>query len=477
MNSTKTNSSVMKNIFYLLLALLLTIGVYFIIHNATWLVGDDSACISHTSWGKCFSLSDYTIPETGRFYPMAFMLYDVLPFLGLSSVHAHFGLHAISMIIMVLSLCVICRLSMSSCKLSFWDYIALFAIGAIGMVRPYRYFLTTEYSLWVDYLLVIVWTLCTYFVHEKQSITAAFCGFISIAYFCFCLEVNPVLPCCYGIVGCLMWKKSSLLERNYYLSMLLTTIVYFVLYFVLIYMNIGDEIYDASHGENLPIFEVAVRMFYAQKIYWIGLIILIVKAYQIFNKKASLEWWDNLLLTGFAYYLGCVVIHLHHTVYYWTAALCMIPSMIHYLHKWKGEKWTVVIVFILAAIMCRRFPQIVKENQSHRLKSIELQQLFVNEIKKDKNVYYFAPEVLEVNNNHYAWRKQKRECLPIYIGNAIDNHQFTLNVISEFSHKPGIYILPYENNELKPYSNDEIITAGSILFQGGYGNLTIVDIQ
>lgn len=466
-----------KCIFYVFMVAMLAVGAYFIVHNAIWLVGDDSACISHTGWGNYYSLSDYIIPETGRFYPLAFMLYDVLLLLGLSSVTAHFYLHAIVMVLMVITICVICRFSLFSKNLSIWDYISLLAIGAICIARPYRYFLTTEWSIWIDYFTIVLWIFCTYFVHEKQSVTAAIGGFFAITYFSYCLEVNSAIPFCYGVIGLLMWKKSTRLEKGYYMSMIATAIIYLILYYILVYANLGDDIYDASHGENLPIWMVAFKVIFAQKIAWLAIVILCIKAWGMYHHKDSIEWWDNLMIAGFAYFFGCIIMHLHHTVYYWTAVLCMLPAVVYYLHKWLGDKWMMVIMLSLALVMCRRFPQVVNKNQSDRQKSIELRKVFVDQIQQGKDVYYYTPITSNTNNNEYEWRLQKQYCLPAYIGDAINNHQYTFSTITEFENYSGIYILPCENEKLKPGANDVIIEAGKMIFKGGYGNLTLLEID
>ncbi len=184
------------------------------------------------------------------------------------------------------------------------------------------------------------------------------------------------------------------------------------------------------------------------------------------------------MIAGFAYFFGCVVMHLHHTVYYWTAVLCILPAVVYYLHKWIGDKWTMVILIALVFIMCRRFPHVVKENQSDRIKSWELRQVFIDKIKVEgRNVYYYVPVAADVNNNEYEWRNQKHDCLPAYIGDAINNHQYTFTAITKFENLPGIYILPCENEKLVPGENDVIIEAGNIVFKGGYGNLTLVEID
>ena len=464
--------------FYVLFAALIATGMFFIVHNATWLVGDDSACITRTGWGIPYSLSDYTIPETGRFYPLAFIMYNILPMLGLSSVTAHFTLHAIVFALMLLCMCWVCRKSMSGEKTSAWMYVTLLAIAAICFARSYRYFLTTEWSLWVDYFLVVVWALCTYYVHEKQSIAAAIVGFGAITYFCYCLEVNSALPFSYGVLGLVLClKKSTKLERGYYASMIATALFYFVLYFLLIYLHLGDDIYDASHGENIPLLVIAAKMFFAQKIFWVGIVLLSAKLWMIWKKNADFEWWDNLILAGFAYYAGCVVMHLHHTVYFWTAALCMIPAVVHYLHQWIGDKWTMVIMLVLTGIMCRKLPHVIKENQSDRRASVELQQIFVNEIKAGKQIYYYMPYAADDGSNPYEHRLQKYQCLPAYIGDAIGNHEYRIDAVESFSGAPGIYVLPEENEKLFPGYNDKIVSAGSTIFKGGYGNLTLVEVK
>ena len=467
-----------KGVFYSLLFVMIFTGVFFIIHNATWLVGDDSACITHTGWGNPYSLSDSTIPETGRFYPLAFVMYNILPILGLSSVSAHFTLHSIIFCLMLLCICWVCWKSIDKPDTLGWIYMTLLAVTAICFARSYRYFLSTEWSLWVDYFLIVIWTLSTYYVHKKQSTLAAIIGFISITYFCYCLEVNSAIPFSYGFLGLVLLRKNSTrLEKTYYVSMIITAALYFVFYYFLIYLNLGDKIYDSSHGVQMSIFEIAVRMFYAQKIFWVGIILLALKILKIFKRQASFDWWDILILSGFAYYVGCVAMHLHHTVYHWTAALCMLPAVIHYLSEWLGSKWSAIIMLVLALIMCHRLPRVIMDNQSDRIASIKLQEILKSEIQEGKDIFYFAPYVEDDGSNPYEHRQQKMYCLPSYIGNAINNHEYKLKTITEFTLSRGIYILPEENECLIPGANDLVINAGQVIFKGGYGNLTLVMVK
>ena len=62
------------------LACLLAVCVFFQIHNAQWLMGDEAIVFSHTGVGKAFSFRGFEgmITSYGRLYPFAYTFYNVL---------------------------------------------------------------------------------------------------------------------------------------------------------------------------------------------------------------------------------------------------------------------------------------------------------------------------------------------------------------------------------------------------------------
>lgn len=468
----------LSNVFvYCYTILIILIGAFFLIHNAEFLNGDDCAVASHTASGIRFSLKDYTIPETGRFYPMAFILYNILVDIGCISIESHFVLHAIIFALSIFLFVTICKKSLRIDGIGTWAlFLLCAAMGTIMFSRIYQYFVTTRYSLWIDYFLLVLWLNLTFCVHTKQSVTSAFLGFFVISYFSYCLEVNFVLPLCYGLSFLLFSKgKSTNLEKTYSLLMIMTSLLYLILYYLFIYSHMGPDLYDASHGSTDNIIVNAIKMFIAQKFLWLALIVLVYKLYLIINKKSEFEWWDSLLLAGFGYFLGCCLMHLNHTVYFWTASICVAPAILHYLQQYMGDKLTALTFVILAIIMCRRIPMVITDYNNERISAKELWGVVEEKYKGNKTFYFYAPLSSDTISNNYVWRELCEPRLRALIAYKVQDKSFRFKREEQFDGSTGCWILPHENELLVPESNIKISSKGEILYSGN--GVSIVDIN
>ena len=93
------NTKLIKGCFYGIVAILTGILAFLIIYNAGWIIGDDAIVIRHTGWGHFFNPADTVTPSAGRFYPLAYVIYNILPIFQLYSVNAHFALHTLVFIL------------------------------------------------------------------------------------------------------------------------------------------------------------------------------------------------------------------------------------------------------------------------------------------------------------------------------------------------------------------------------------------
>jgi len=436
------NTNLIKSFFYFGMTCIILLCAFFILHNAEWLIGDDSIACSHTGWGIPFELKDFTIPYTSRFYPMAYMMYNVLVWLGSYSITAHFALHAVVFVLLMIAFTFLSRLTLTKEKLTSWDYLAIFASSVIILSRVYGSFITTRYTLWVDFFMLIIWLLCTYFVHEKKNTWAALLGILAMNYYVYCLEVNFTLPLCYAVCGLIFsWKQLSKVEKSYLFSMLLTALVYLGLYYILVYSQRGDAMYDASHGSEDTIFVNALKMFYAQKILLVALILVGVRVFMVLKKKQQYLWYDTLLLSGFGLYLGCCVLHLNHTIYYYMSLICVFPAVLHYLREYINPKWTSAVMVVLALIMCRKLPSHIQESAKERVDATQVWNLLKEKYAEGADFYYYSPYSDMVETNDYVWRDQYEEAIERILRYKVNNQQLKLNHVETFTPTSGILLI------------------------------------
>lgn len=471
------NERVIKNFLYGIGATLIGILAFFIIYNAGWLIGDDAIVIQHTGWGHFFDPADTVTPSAGRFYPLAYVIYNVLPIFQLYSVNAHFALHTL-VFILFSSVSFWAAYKAIDAKQPTWqDYVLVLSAGLVCIARAYCNFLDAYSTIWVDYTLVMIWALCSYYVHKSQSLTAMIVGLLSVTWLTYCLETNFVFPLAYGIIGLLfMWKNSTKLEKAYHWSLVGVGVIFLLLYFFICFLHI-EEAYDGAHGQDVTIFGNAIKMFIAQKVLWIVLILVCWRAYRILVKKEELEFWDTMLLTGCAYCCGCAVMKLNWVLYYSLASLFMVPAIVHYLQKYLGSKWAWIVMLALALFTFRKVPNYIKTNQQSRTETTETMAMLSSEYKDGNALFWYAPE----DDREWCYTLELRawlhSCWETLFGREVGDEHYRLQKIETFDNLSGIYLLPCENNSLFPNSNEVVISNGEVLKNGGNESVTIVKIK
>ena len=471
------NTKLVKVFFYGLSVLLTGTLAFFIIYNAGWIIGDDAIVISHTGWGHFFSPADTVIPSAGRFFPLAYIIYNILPIFKLYSVNAHFALHTLTFILFCVVSLWACYKAIDTKKLAWQDAVLVLSAAVVCIARAYCNFLDAYSTIWVDYTLVMMWALCCYYVHAKQSKVAVIVGILSVAYLTFCLETNFVFPLSYGILGLIFtWKKSTKLEKTYLCSLVSVGVVFLLLYFFICFLHI-EQAYDGSHGQEITIIGNAIKMFIAQKVLWIVLILICWRAYRMIVKKEEYEFWDTILLTGCAYCCGCAVMKLNWVLYYSLASIFMIPAIVYYLRKYIDTKLAWIIMFALALFMFRKVPKYINTNQKDRKGSAETIEILINQYKAGEQLYWYAPE----DNREWCFDLEQRAWLYAALETQFawqaKEEYFILPAVNTFEGQIGTYILPCENNKLFPNINHTIISAGVVLKDGDLRSFTIVKVQ
>lgn len=471
------NTTLFKSLFYGFSAVVIGVLAFFIVYNAGWITGDDAIVIEHTGWGHFFNPADTIEPAAGRFFPFAYIIYNILPFLQLYSVNAHFGLHALTFIIFSVVSIWVAYKAIDTKQFVWQDFVLVLSAAIVCIARAYCNFLDAFSTIWVDYTLVMIWVLCCYYVHRHQSLVAMVVGLLSVTWLTYCLETNFVFPLSYGIIGLLFtWNKSTRMEKAYLWGLVATGLLFLVLYFFICFLHI-ENAYDGSHGQEITIIGNAIKMFIAQKVLWVVLLLVCWRAYCIFAKKESFEFWDTILLTGCAYCCGCAIMKLNWVLYYSLASLFMVPAIVHYLHKYMGPKWAWIVMLALALFTFRKVPGYISQNQNDRKGTDEMINILVKQYRNGDNLYWYAPE----DDREWCFDLEQRSwlhsCLEKLFAWEIDQEYYKLQEIKTFDGLSGTYILPCENNKLFPDINDTIISAGEMLKNGDLRSFTIVKVQ
>ena len=439
--------------FYSVMTILIAVLTYFIFANAEWLIGDDAIEVEHTGWGHPFRLGDMVSPAIGRFYPLAYFAYNIVWLFGGRSPLAHFSVMAVFFVLMVGAIFFIVEKAVEQKGSIIWRYIAVFAIAAICIQRAYSAFLYVFSTAWFAYALIVFFAVCCYLVHTKQSISAAIIGFLIATFTCYCGEECFVIFLSYGVIGLIFqWRTSSKLEKGFLWSLIATTLIFLILYYFICFIHI-ETAYDGAHGSDVTLLGNAFKMFIAQKVLWLGVVVLLWRMYCVFIKKESYEFWDTMIVAGFGFVCGCFILKLNWVLYYNIASLFMMPALGHYVYKYLDERLASIILIILAAFMCRTIPKYIIRNQKERKGSTIMWQTFKEHYQEGRELYWFAPE----NNNHDEWDWVLRDWLyhstQTLAGWYVGEEDLCIEEITSFQHKPGIYFIPKQNDTLFPSEN------------------------
>lgn len=472
------NEKLTRWVFYFCAISVVVTLVFFILYKAEWLIGDDAIIIKQTAWGHRIDPANTVWPSSGRFFPLAYIVFNVIWLFGLTSVNAHFILVALffissSILIMILG-------SKSIFGENFiLRYITVFAYLMICIQRIYSNYLDLYSTFWFDYFLVILFGVCCCYVHSKQSFVYSLLGFCSVTILCYCIEVGFIIPIIYGSAGLLFsWRKISKIEKMYLWSLVGTALVFLIIYFVKIFPYI-ETAYSGDHGENLSFVENALKQLMAQKVLLLGLIIFCVRFYRICYRKEEYEFWDSIILAGFGYCLGCAVLKLNWVLYYSLASIFILPAIANYLVKYIGNKWAAIVLVCLAVFMCRKMPQVVKDNQQARINTSTLMNIISQEYSDGKTFYYYEPSDNRPWCFDLEFRQFIKSSLQTQIGWQVKNEDFKFVSAESFSGLHGIYILPIENDKLFPGKNDSIASRGHIIWSINEDTrlITVVDIE
>lgn len=367
--NNKNQSTFIKIAFWTVLTVITMVGAFFIVYNAQWLIGDDYELIRHTGSGVPFLPSGTVKPHIGRFFPTAYLIYDVLLLFnhggGYLSPAAHYLIHAICFVIFVAAVTMM-SFQILKCQSVFYRYFISLCFVVFNIELAYPYFLQCASTIWLNYTMVVLIVVFCYYFKYKQKWIYAICALFCVNYYCYELESNFVLPLAMGVLPLLLMRKNlSRRERVFHWLMIGSALLYLLLYAVLILPNV-EKAYDGSHGAELGIVGNAITMLREQKMLLFVAVVIIVRAVDMIKNKKEFMFFDNLLFTAAACCCGCFVLRLNWGLYYVGAVLLSMSAILYFSIHYLKERWSGMVFAFLVIMSARGVRLEVKHNQRHR---------------------------------------------------------------------------------------------------------------
>ena len=424
---------------------------FWIVFNAQWLIGDDAIIMSHTGSGIPFSPSGTLFPEKGRFFPFAYLIYDLLlPFThGYLSAATHYWIHLILYVVFCAAMAIL-FVSIFKLQKPVWRYsISLLASFVIAF-RIYPDYLNCFSTIWCSYSLLGVFLLFSWLFLKYHKNVYAIVALVIINYVIYCLECEFVIPLTLGVCGILFLRKKDPKSQWFYWVMSVSGLLYLIIYGIMVIPHI-ESIYDGAHGTGESFWGNAIHQIIGNKIIILAIIVAIIRCYDILKNRDEYTFFDSLLIAAAGYCCACFILRLNWTMYYNLAAVLAIPSIVYYCYYYFKLPVTLAILIAFLALYGYKLPRTVKYNQAKRTEVVTEMDKLVCGYRDGKALIWFAPEA------EYNWdvelRSWREECLREYIQWMTKDPSFGFVVAREYSNeKSGIWLEADENVALFPDS-------------------------
>ncbi|MBR1481308.1 MAG: hypothetical protein IJ609_05225 [Paludibacteraceae bacterium] len=451
MNTTCNQQKVSAITFWSLLVALLGVLGYFMVHNAWWLGGDEAIVISHTGMGIPFLPTGFpdAISSYGRLYPFAYNLYDVLLLFGSGyfSPEAHYILQAIALAVFSVALaCVGLRILKSVPAI--WRYSTVFCFTVICVCRVYTEFITCYTGMWIVFMFLPIFLYCAIRFDETEHWGYGIVALLVINYICYCYENICVIPVALGACSLMFnYKHLDKNKKTFNWLLVASGLLFLGLYAILVLPQATN--FYGHHSDN-SLLKNALKIFIAQKIYWLALIALIYRAVLIIRKKTAYSFFDSLLLTSFAYFVGTAMLKLDFTYYYNIGSLIALTAILYYCREYMSSAWIFVLMFVLMVFYGRKMPSAIKQNQSCRIGVRDGVTWLANQ-SDSTSIYWFTPEYEDPMHPLVDLRSCHKYSLKTMMQWYLQDNDVEVTDCTQFDASlKGIWLFPGENDKLFP---------------------------
>lgn len=446
----------------------ISICMFFMVHNAHWLISDEAIVISHTGMGRPFSFLglDGMIESYGRFYPFAYTLYNVLLLFYDSyiPVAAHYILQAIALLLFALSFFALFLLILKE-DISGWKYGSVLCLVMVCVARVFPVFITCFTGVWIVFMCIPLFllTLCKFDVTEHWGWGIS--ALIVVNYVIYCYETVFVISLSIGACSLIFnYRNLSLNKRVFNWLLIASGLLFLVLYAIFVLPN-ATEYY---HHQTDSFWSNAFQMFIAHKIYWIALAVLLIRVTLLVGHKSRYALYDSILLASFAYFIGAAVLKLDYTYYYNIGELVALVSIVFFLNDWIGSRWLCVVALLLAVFYCRKMPSQIIHNQESRVNTFKSVSVLAEYCKQGDLLYWYAPKYNDPSAFLVEERGTQRIRLEVYLSWLLQNEVLIVERDKFSRDDSGIWLFPRENRSLFPKDDTEndllnlVFNAGNI---------------
>lgn len=404
----------LRIVFWSIAAIIVAICSFFIIHNAAWLLGDDTQTLIYTGWDKPI-FGFFVTPAVGRFFPLDYTIYDILClfYSGRIPPSAHYFIHVICFVGFVLCISLVSMHILKEEK-AIWKYgISLFVVILV-IGRTYANFSQCWTGIWTIFTFLSIYLLFSIRFIDNGKWKYAIIAFIAISYILYYYETVFIIPVTTGCASLILnYYKTTKKEKCYYAMLISSGVIFLLLYAILVLPKV--ETFYGHHSE-MSIFQNGIRMLFAQKIMWLVIMLIFIRGihYVIKPKEYHFSFYDSLLLSSVAYFTGCVILGLDYTLYYTPSVIIGIPAIIFFSKRYFRIELVFILFVALGLFYGRKIPTDIISTDKARTTTYNGIKKLISEIESEDeygNVYFYEPE----NNELKDWELDVRSIRRYYL--------------------------------------------------------------
>ena len=375
MKKSITASKVISALLVCLLIAVLGVYVFYILHNAEWLIGDDAFMLRRTAFGMPFSISESIQPAVGFFRPFDY-LHENLVLLFHPGMHDAFEHYIINAGSFVLCMSALTSVLWMTVKPKDVTGIAIVVFGVIlaasRLIGIYINIFGPIFGVYTWHMLALFF-LCLFLRNEK--IWAMVLSLLCWTYSMLIYENVCVVLGCMGFFPLVFaFKRLTRKQLAYCFSLVGLAISFLLAYYLVIFRPTNGEMYyDPAHHTDIGMLANAIKVLKGQKFIWLAALVWIWRQIRILGKKATYHiLYDTLLWAAGGSVAGAVILRLNWTMYYYDAIILSLPAVVYFILN-SNEKYGKYLALCLMAIFALwhsyKVPKTISNNQNVRVKT------------------------------------------------------------------------------------------------------------
>jgi len=444
----KTRSRLDISLLFLLIALIgfLAICVFYLVHNAHWMVGDEAIVIFHTGMGKAFSPLgfDGMVTSYGRLYPLAYSLYNVLLlfYKGYVPPSAIYTLHGIALVILSVAFLILALRILRDIARP-WQCATAFFFVVICVFRVYTEFITCYTGVWIVYLFLPIFLLFSCRFMENEKWVDGIIALLAINYINYCYETVFTIPLAIGMCSLIFNYKKMTPKKRLFSWLLTGSGILFLLIYAVVVLPNAHSFYQ--HYGTTTFIGNTFKMFFANKIYWFASVVLIIRLIEIVFKKKPYTFYDSLLLASFAYFLGAAVLKLNYTYYYNIGALIGLTASLYFLKNWMKPQWVCLIMLAFAIFYGRKIPGVIQSYQKARVDTFKEMTTLSTLLDEGENLFWYEPPYEGDSPSYLDLRETSKVRIEVYLS-WMKQHDVSISGQPFFDGSKGVWLV-YPGND------------------------------